>query len=186
MTSDQTWDLFLAHAGPDGPLAKQLFDLLDSKLRVFLDLERIELGDDWDDSLAAAQQRSLVTVVLVSSRTERAYYQREEIAAAIAMARADAESHRVVPIYLVTPGEDIYIPYGLRLKHSLTLSETLTLSDAAARLIDLVTKTPHDRHLTQSSGNLDECDKSCPIGRRSGLERDAERSRQRSRRSGAT
>lgn len=138
MTTNQSWDLFLAHAGPDGPLAQQLFDLLDSRLRVFLDSARLKLGDNWDSSLAAAQRDSLVTVVLVSSQTEQAYYQREEIAAAIAIARKDPETHRVVPIYIDAGGNDATIPYGLRLKHGLTLSDTLRLSDAADRLVDLV------------------------------------------------
>ena len=138
MTSDQPWDLFLAHAGPDGPLAEHLFNLLSPPLRVFLDSKGIKLGDNWDGTLGAAQQNSLCTVVLVSHLTEEAYYQREEIANAIAMARKDPESHRVVPIYLTAEGEQAAIPYGLRLKHGLTLSDTVTLSDAATRLIELV------------------------------------------------
>jgi hypothetical protein len=69
VASDPIWDLFLAHAGPDDPIAKQLFDLLHSKLRVFLDSEYLKPGDKWDASISGAQRASLVTVVLVSSRS---------------------------------------------------------------------------------------------------------------------
>lgn len=134
---DETWDVFLAHAGPDAALAANLFELLAPTLRVFLDARSIQLGDDWDTELARAQRRALVTVVLVSANTERAYYEREEIAAAIALARQDGQAHRVVPVYVSAAALE-NVPYGLRLKHGLTLSETLTLHDAAERLRELL------------------------------------------------
>jgi hypothetical protein len=43
-------------------------------------------GDDWDQAIAQAQAESAVSLVLVSAKTEKTYYQREEIAAAIDMA----------------------------------------------------------------------------------------------------
>jgi hypothetical protein len=84
------WDFFIAHAGPDIGTAQELFGFLSASSQVFLDKERLLLGDDWDTKIAQAQQSSLITLVLVSSKTERAYYQREEIAAAIDMARKAA------------------------------------------------------------------------------------------------
>jgi len=94
------WDFFLAHAGADLPAAEQLYVLLQPRARVFLDKHCLLLGDDWDQELAAAQRGSRITVVLVSSRTEIAYYEREEIAAAIDLARRNKQAHRVVPVYL--------------------------------------------------------------------------------------
>jgi hypothetical protein len=133
-----TWDFFLAHAGPDGPIAKDLFDLLAPSCRVFLDNQCLLLGDDWDLALRDAQRASRITVVLVSGRTEKAYYQREEIAAAIAMAREDKEQHRVVPVYLDDPPFDHEaVPYGLRLKHSVSLNQEGGLQGIAQRLQDL-------------------------------------------------
>jgi len=134
----QTWDLFIAHAGPDLALAKQLYALVHTQVKTFLDSECVKLGDDWDAMLSGAQSQTLVSVVLVSTNTDKAYYQREEIAAAIAMARKDAESHRVVPIFVGKDGEEAAIPYGLRLKHGIILSDELNLEDAADRLIELV------------------------------------------------
>jgi hypothetical protein len=137
------WDIFIAHAGADLDAAKLLFRLLDSHARVFLDTERLRLGDNWDEELAKAQQRSRVTVVLVSSRTDGAYYQREEIAAAISLARSGTEkSHRVVPLYLEPAVANAGIlPYGLRLKHGLHLSVDLNLELAATKLLDLLSTT---------------------------------------------
>ena len=101
MPSEQyEWDFFIAHAGADKRPAEKLYDYLKPKSRVFLDCRSLVLGDDWDTELRRAQKTSLVTVVLISEKTEAAYYQREEIAAAIALARANAAQHRVVPVFL--------------------------------------------------------------------------------------
>jgi len=138
------WHFFLAHAGPDTAVAEQLYDLLIADSDVFLDSKSIQLGDDWDRVLATAQRSSLVTVVLISSNTETAYYQREEIAAAIQLARTN-DQHRVVPVYLDEDASiSANVPYGLRLKHGVMLSEKVTIKNLAIRLGEL-------RHqLTQS------------------------------------
>src|SRR3712207_5191867 len=92
------WDFFVAYAAADERRAVELYDLLSPRARVFLDSRSLKPGDDWDTALPRAQRRSRVTVVLVSPRSDTAYYQREEIATAIAMARADEGQHRVVPV----------------------------------------------------------------------------------------
>ncbi len=130
------WDFFLAHAGPDAPIAERLHDLLAGwGRRVFLDNRTLRPGDDWDLALRQAQRDSRVTVVLVSARTDQAYYQREEIAAAIDLARR--HGRRVVPVYL--PGSDRdAVPYGLRLKHGLTVEDAGDLQPVAERLHSLL------------------------------------------------
>lgn len=61
-----------------------------------------------------------MTLVLISGSTRDAYYQREEIAAAIELARSDTSNHRIVPVYLGNPSTySQNVPYGLRLKHSI-------------------------------------------------------------------
>lgn len=147
------WDFFIAHAGADAGVAEELHALLSPHARVFLDSECLILGDDWDRELAAAQKRSRVTIVLVSPNTDDAYYQREEIAAAIDRARKDTHAHRVVPVYLDGPAGDpagpardldglaggaLDIPYGLRLKHGLSLAAEGSLEAVARRLIRLL------------------------------------------------
>ncbi len=130
-----SYDFFLAHTGPDTAQAERLYDLLTTETSVFLDSKSIVLGDDWDRTLAEAQRQSRVTVVLVSASTDAAFYQREEIAAAIDLARKPEAEHRVVPVYLepVPTGA----PYGLRLKHGLAISSRQPIEQVAARLLHL-------------------------------------------------
>jgi hypothetical protein len=144
-----TWDFFIAHSSADKDLAEKLYGMLASKARVFLDSRSLILGDDWDDKIKEAQLNSLVTLVLISSSTEKAYYQKEEIAAAIALARKNPENHRVVPIYL-NKGllESNAVPYGLRLKHGLTITETFSLSALADKLILLMRQLKKDKSLS--------------------------------------
>jgi hypothetical protein len=135
------WDFFIAHAGADKAAAEQVYEFLKPSAHVFLDSRCLELGDDWDQKLADAQRSALVTIVLISSHTEEAYYQREEIAAAIALARGNEQAHRVVPVYLdqsVTASNAV--PYGLRLKHGLTVSNELGLDGVASRLLELLAR----------------------------------------------
>lgn len=129
------YDFFLAHAGPDTATAERLYDLLAAETRVFLDSKSLVLGDDWDQALAEAQRLSRVTVVLVSANTDAAFYQREEIAAAIDLARRSEAGHRVVPVHLDLHSGDV--PYGLRLKHGLAVSDQVPIQQVAARLLDL-------------------------------------------------
>ena len=103
-------------------------------------------------------------MVLVSSKTEQAYYAREEIAAAIALAREAQERHRVVPVYLdsdVPSGHPI--PYGLRLKHGIHLSDSVTLSDAASELLALIKRLRASKTVKAASAVL----ASSPTGRES-------------------
>jgi hypothetical protein len=139
MNGSFRWDFFIAHASADKAVAEELYEMLVPKSRVFLDSRCLQLGDDWDAQLAKAQRGSAITVVVVAERTDVAYYQREEIAAAIDLARDDAESHRVVPLFLSSAKEvRASVPYGLRLKHGIRLDEGTRLSDAAARLLNLL------------------------------------------------
>jgi hypothetical protein len=134
----EQWDFFLAHTSADEQAAEQLYELLSPYSKVFLDKRSLKYGDNWDQELAKAQRASRVTVVLVSSRTDNAYYEREEIAAAIDMARRDPASHRVVPVFL---GDVSSIPYGLRLKHAITIAGPEVLANAARSLLELMAES---------------------------------------------
>ncbi len=140
MPSEQyEWDFFIAHAGADKRAAERLYDYLTSNSRVFLDCRSLVLGDNWDAELRRAQKASLVTVVLISEKTEEAYYQREEIAAAISLARANPTQHRVVPVFLNRQAHsNESLPYGLRLKHGLVVSEKLSLKAVGIQLMELL------------------------------------------------
>jgi len=132
-----SYDFFLAHAGPDAAQAERLYDLLSAKGTIFLDTKSVRLGDAWDNAIAEAQRSSRVTVVLVSAGTDAAFYQQEEIATAIDMARMDSTKHRVVPVYLGTFPSN-RVPYGLRRLQGLKVSGAITLQQVAERLLTLL------------------------------------------------
>lgn len=112
-----SWDFFLAHAGPDQQSAEKLYDLLDGRFRVFLASRKLMPGDSWPQALAEAQRRAAVTVVLISENTPEAWYQEEEILQGIDLVRKVA--HRLVPVYLGgRPKQQEAIPYGLWQLHS--------------------------------------------------------------------
>lgn len=133
MSRDERWDLFIAYASPDRLAAEKLHKMLSSSFRVFLDRRNILPGDDWSSRLSAAQSMAAVTLVLISSRTDSAYYQREEIARAIELARDD-DRHWVVPILLDEPGDPVDLPYGLRLRQAVSVTEAGGLPGVAERL----------------------------------------------------
>ena len=134
-TTTPRWDFFIAHAGPDLTVAEALYDLLSGSARVFLDSRSLELGDDWDRELPKAQKDSLITVVLVSSKTGAAYYEREEIRSAIALSRDHPDRYRVVPLSLDDGGQSVEPPYGLGVKHGLFLSKEGSLDKTALTLL---------------------------------------------------
>jgi len=137
--SAHKWSFFIAHARADLGTARQLYDRLAPHAPTFLGSVCIELGADWDLELARAQREALISVVLVSSHTERAYYQREEIAAAIELARTEGKKHRVVPVFLdAKAAASADVPYGLRLKHGLKLTDEFGLDEAARKLLDFL------------------------------------------------
>ena len=132
------YDIFLAHAGADAASAAKSYTVCSARTGAFSSTSGTStLGIDWDVELSAAQRQALVTVVLVSSNTGRAYYQREEIAAAIQMAREDKTKHRVVPVFLDEAGRNA-VPYGLVLKHGVTVSPEHSLKDVAEDLTRLL------------------------------------------------
>ena len=129
------WDFFLAHSSTDLDAAMKLYELLTPYARVFLDRCCLKYGDDWDQELARAQLASRITVVLVSSHTDRAYYEREEIATALEMARSGIRNHRVVPLYLSAVQN---VPYGLRAKHAIYINHMDDLVYTSHELLGLL------------------------------------------------
>ena len=99
---------------------------------VFLDSEVLVPGDEWTYKICDAQRQSLLTVILISPRSEAAYFQREEILQAISLARRQKE-HRIIPIYLGNRSFPEDMPYGLKQLHGLALTKG-TLLEVAMRV----------------------------------------------------
>lgn len=138
MTGAVHWDCFLAYASADRDVAEELYEMLAPNARVFLDCRCLRPGDDWAREIAAAQRGSSVTVVLVSTRSGDAYYQREEIQAAIEMERSSPSSHRLIPIFFGSVSE---VPYGVRTKHGIRVDDRINLPEAASTLLRLLRDT---------------------------------------------
>lgn len=136
------YDVFIAHAGGDTDLALELYHLLKPTIRVFIDAIDLLPGAAWDDALKSAQKHSRVIAVLISRKTESAWYEREEIAEAINLARTSG--HWVVPIYMIPRESLTDVPYGLRRLNGIFVAEQGGLSAVAERVIYVV------HHLRQS------------------------------------
>ncbi|MGI9098610.1 MAG: toll/interleukin-1 receptor domain-containing protein [Solirubrobacteraceae bacterium] len=127
------WDVFIAYPSAERAAADELYAALRrGGAEVFLDHECLRAGDPWPSTIAAAQRDARLTAVLVSKRSDHAFYQAEEIAQAIALFREDPERHSVVPVYL---DDDADPPYGLRGIHALSASAAGGMADVALELL---------------------------------------------------
>jgi len=125
------YHVFIAYAGPDRELAKTLFAELAPRWRVFLDCETLPAGVAWDAELPMAQRDSLATLVLLTGNTPQAWYQREEIQAAIARARLPGNVHTVIPLIC---GDLVDVPYGLSRLVAIRWTSTSSLTEVVASL----------------------------------------------------
>jgi hypothetical protein len=142
------WDVFIAHSSHDARQARALHDSFAPGFRVFLDDVQRRGGDEFDDVILAAQRASRITAVCVSSSFDQSYYAREELAIAIDLARRDPPAHRVVPVYLDQPPEEMRaVPYGLRLKNGYVVSRDGGFAGVAKQIEALLTgDNAHERN----------------------------------------
>lgn len=135
MSESFEYDAFIAYASPDTGYAENLYSLLSiSGNNVFLDSKRLSPGVDWAEEIARAQRDSLLTVVLISNHSDEAYFEKEEIKRAIALARG--KGHRVVPVYLTSnrPADHL----GLMQIQSIFLGKESSLLRVALRIEEAI------------------------------------------------
>ena len=142
------WDVFLAHASADKPRVRRYHDELlrlgkasKRELRVFLDEVSLTPGDIWTEKIPKALEASKVVVVFVSTATDRAWFEGDEIQMAISRTRA--RKLRIVPVYL--DGFVETAPYGLAQLHGLDAQQrdVPAISEAILRAVDLaLTEAP--------------------------------------------
>lgn len=101
--------------------------------------------------LSDALRSSLIHIIMVSPNTEDAYYQCEEIAVAIQMAREDPHTRRVVPLYLNSQGVPKSVPYGLKTRHGLSVADEKDLAAAKERLLRTLSEI---RRLEEKKGEV--------------------------------
>lgn len=109
------YDFFIAYATPDRRLAQALcWFLQDDACEVFLDIQDLSPGAVWPPELREALEASRAIVVLVSTHTNDAFYQQEEIVRAIQLARDKPNAHTVIPVILEKlPQSALSMPYGM-------------------------------------------------------------------------
>ncbi len=160
-TNNDNYDFFIIHASADKDFAKRLYTLLDCNSRIFLDKQSLKLGDEWDQEIPHALANSRISLILLSTQIEEAYYARAEIQRAIALSRDKKQQHRVVPILINTDFEAIAASaYGLELKHSINVENPDDLTDLVNQLLNLLkipdqpTPKPHPKLIPWQSSYL--------------------------------
>jgi hypothetical protein len=104
---------FLAYPSPERARARELRRALGERGHsVFFDADDVIPGQAWDDVLPEALAGCQVVVVLVGPATQKAHYERDEVATAIARWRKH-ERPWVVPVALGEVGAFQALPYGL-------------------------------------------------------------------------
>jgi len=131
-----TWDVFVAYSSPDREVAKRIVKRLEPYLNVFLDVEQIQVGDQWDKSIKNAILTSSVILSIISKRTDMAFFERDEILRAIDRMRQDPDECIIVPVYLdgLSPSSSD-IPYGLKPIQGLRLDANDKLDDFGLKII---------------------------------------------------
>jgi len=117
ITEEVEFDFFIAHSEKDSSYANELYDhLVEMKASVFLAERTLEPGTNWMKIIPQKLTRSRATLVLMSANSSDAYYDKEEVAYAIDLARRAESQHRVIPIYVgeSSDKESITPVYGLR------------------------------------------------------------------------
>jgi hypothetical protein len=153
------WDVFVAHAGPDLPAAKELSEALSDRhhLRCFLDADQLREGDRWPLLLKRALARSRVIAVLVSRNSDRAFYLQEEVAIAIALHRSNPAAIRVLPV-LLKGARQQDLPYGTFALHSVRHDRNgwPRVADRIAQVIAELPVRPPGPALARSTRLVDE------------------------------
>ena len=134
--SPASWDVFVAYSTPDRPAAQRIADALHPYLRVFVDYEQLRPGDEWDNTLRGAVSSAHIVLALVSRRSERAFFEREEILRALDLSRATANSTVLIPVFLdgLAPNAP-EIPYGLRPLQGISVSTDDEIESVAHQVI---------------------------------------------------
>jgi TIR domain-containing protein len=153
MVSQQkaAWDIFIAYSADDWQHAIALYELLSPHLSPFFDRRSLPEGADFDIAIPEAQRNARMTVVLVGTDYDRAYYVRTEVALAIALARANPERHSVVPIYIQGRPALQEVPYGLQLKQSFDFIQEGSWEAIATKLREILA----NENVTKTSGEQD-------------------------------
>lgn len=152
------WDFFIAYSSQDKTAATTLHRLLTRRrTRVFLDRHRLLPGATFGPALKKALAGSRLTVVLISRHSDKAWYQQEEIAIAIRLAREQVTAHTIVPV-LLSGARLSDVPYGLN-RLTLIRQDDSGLNKVAQDLVTSLKRLPRRQEtamLGRAAGILDD------------------------------
>jgi len=135
-TTTDRWDIFLSFAGKRPSEAHAFFDALRKHGRVFFTATEQNVLTNWASDIRRAQQNSDSSVILVSTESQTAYYQQEEVALAISLSRESRGSHRVLPVYLDgRPKATEWNLYGIPILQDVSVPEVGGIQAAADRVL---------------------------------------------------
>ncbi|NOY25779.1 MAG: toll/interleukin-1 receptor domain-containing protein, partial [Oligoflexia bacterium] len=136
-----TYAYFLAHANPDMPWVRKLYQCLVSRgLTVFFDDASLDPGDEWDLAIPDALAASAATVACISPRFLPAHYFRAEIVRAVEKKRTPGSAHRLVPVFIEGFNNGgVGAPYGLEVFHGLD-GKVLGVGGVCDKLVALADK----------------------------------------------
>ena len=132
----ERWDIFLSFAGKRPAEAHAFYDALGKHGRVFFTAAKQDALTNWASDIRLAQQNSDSSVVLVSTESQSAYYQQEEVAFAISLSRESRGAHKVIPVYLDgRPKATEWNLYGLHILQDVSVPEVGGIQAAADRVL---------------------------------------------------
>jgi len=162
-TDGVAYDLFLTCPSANKASARAFYDLLQPDIRAFLDERSLSPSERWDQATRAAQRASRASVLLLSQRADATWYLGEDVVTAIALHRASAQGHHIMPVLL---DPNIALPCSLRHHAAIDLVAAGGPAGVAALLRERVAalhdQPPPSRPLSTSAaeprGTPDRCD----------------------------
>ncbi|HEX2874562.1 MAG TPA: TIR domain-containing protein, partial [Polyangiaceae bacterium] len=127
----KAYDYFISYASENANWARTLRSMLPRTASVFF-AEEVPKGQDWETTIRRAITGTRNFVVLVSSASSSATYQRAEVDFALRAAEVDP-GMRITPV-CVGIGDDA-LPLGLNLKQAIVITTADEMPQAVAHLV---------------------------------------------------
>jgi serine/threonine protein kinase len=108
-----SYDIFIAHAAKDTAIARRLHQKLSKEFRVFLDVEVMQPGDDWELATEAALKNSTWALVVWSREAANSRSFRSQALSSVLLSRERPANHRTLPLFVGRQATDAPLPPGM-------------------------------------------------------------------------
>jgi len=126
------YHVFISYPHEEFDVAKEIYDLLSGRFKVFMDKYSIVPGADWTAEIVRAQQKSAMTIAIVSNNTKNACYEKDEITRAINLRKH--QKHVIVPIVVSCDGSVPDIPFGLQNTQYILIDKNYDMAQVFAKI----------------------------------------------------